>query len=566
MAKVYTEVIAHRGPQLRCKSWRQEGILRLLENNLENAEDPSHLIIYGGNGQCARNWESFHAIVDSLKTMEDNETLVMQSGMPIAIFQTHRFAPKVVMANTNIVQADWEKFFDLRDRNLICHGQYTAGPWEYIGTQGVLQGTYEIMAAIAKKKFDGSLEGKILFTAGAGGMGGNQGKAVAMLGGCTLLVDADVRVVLRRMGKGFIDKMVESFDEGREMMTAAASKGEALSVAVIGNAADIFEEAYNKGFVPDILTEMCPCHDPSIYIPSGYSGEEAEELRKQDRDHYITLAYETMARQLRAMNKYFDMGVEAFEYGTSIRKECITFGMPREEALKIPGFLVEYVRPLFCEGRGPFRWICLSGDPKDQARLDDLVLELFRDDEIISNWINLARRNLPIEGLPARICFLGFGQRKQFGLAVNELIKKGEISAPVAFTRDNLDVGSIVNPLVETEQMKDGSDYVSDWPYLNAMLNCASMADLVAIQANGSMGVSHHTGVTIVAEGTDESAVRLEACLTTDCGIGVVRLAQAGYHTAREVVEGNGKLTSESIKIPLWWSPEATRGPGDCQN
>lgn len=561
MVKVYKKVSAKRGLELRCKGWRQEGLLRMLENNLENAEDPEHLIIYGGNGQSARNWESFHAIYKTLTTLEEDETLVMQSGMPVAVFKTSKYAPMVVMANTNFVQPNWERYYELRDKNLICHGQYTAGPWEYIGTQGVLQGTYEIVSIIAKKLFGTpSMKGHIILSAGCGGMGGNQGKAVTMAGGVLIVADADERVVDRRMAKGFIEKKVYSFDEAREMAEKAAKNGLPLSVAVIANAADIFEEALDKNFIPDVLMEMCPCHDPSIYIPSGYNGEQAEELRQKDRDTYVKLAYATMLRQLKAMNRYNAMGVECFEYGTSIRKECMTAGMPYEEAMQIEGFMVKYMRPQFCEGRGPFRWVCLSGDAKDLARLDDLVLEMFPDDAVLTNWIRLARVELPIEALPARICFMAFGQRKEFALRVNELVKKGEIG-PVSFTRDNLDTGSIVNPLVETEQMKDGSDYISDWVYLNALLNAAGMADLVSIQANGSMGYCFHTGVTMIADGTEDSAIRLNVCMTTDSGIGIVRHAQAGYESAIEVACGNGKLTRESIQIPLLWTEECTRGP-----
>ncbi|MCH4890179.1 urocanate hydratase [Acidaminobacter sp. JC074] len=560
--QVLYEIKPPKGTELRCKGWRQEGLLRMLENNLANAEAPEKLVIYGGNGTCARNWESYHAIVKSLTELENDETLVMQSGMPVAVFKTHRLAPRVVMANTNFLPATWDTYFDLRDKNLMMHGQYTAGPWEYIGTQGVIQGTFEILAVIAEQKFNGSLEGKILLSAGVGGMGGNQGKAMALHGGCAIIPDADERVIKRRMKAGFIDKMVHTFDEALELVNQAIIKGEALSVAILANAADIFEECLEKNFIPDILTEMTPCHDPSIYIPSGYTGEEADKYRASDRDAYMKEAYETMKRQLRVMNAYYDKGVETFEYGTSIRKECMDAGMAREEALKIPGFLVKYVRPLFCEGRGPFRWLCLSGDSKDQKRLDDLALELFKGDEIIERWIKLASEHLPIESLPARICFLGYGQRKAFALAVNELIRNGEVG-PVAFTRDNLDVGSIANPLVETQDMKDGSDSVTDWVYLNGLLNVASMADLVSLQANGSMGTCIHNGATIIADGSEEAELRLEAYMNADVGLGVVRHAHAGYEKAVEVISGDGPLTNDSIKIPLWWTREATYGPED---
>lgn len=562
-AEILYEVKAQRGPTLRCKGWKQESILRMLENNMENAEIPELLVIYGGNGKCARNWESYHAIVKSLKELEDNETLVVQSGMPVAIFKTHKLAPRVVMATTNIMKADWETFYDLQDKNLTMFAQYTAAPWEYIGTQGVIQGTFETLSAIAIKKFNNDLTGKIYLTAGAGGMGGNQSWAMKMHGGVAIVVDADERVIQRRIEKNYMDKMVYSLDEAIALAKEAVAKKQPLSVAVVGNAADVFEEAYEKGFMPDIISEMCPCHDPISYIPSGYTGEQADEYRARDRKAYLHDARETMKRQLSVMNAFYRKGVEVFEYGTSIRKECRDAGMPEKEAMTIPGFVAEYIRPLFCEGRGPFRWTCLSGDPEDLRKTDDLALEICKGDPLVERWINLARKNLPIEGLPARICYMGFGQRKRFGLAVNELIKKGELKGPVGFSRDNLDSGSIVNPTFESENMKDGGDLISDWPYLNALLNCAAGCDLIAIQANYSMGEAVHTGVTMIADGTEEADLRLEASLTVDSGIGVVRHAQAGYEIARDVANGKGKLTNESIKIPLWWEPadKVTFGP-----
>ncbi|MBF8984117.1 urocanate hydratase [Lutibacter sp. B2] len=562
-AEILYEVKAQRGPTLRCKGWKQESILRMLENNMENAEIPELLVIYGGNGKCARNWESYHAIVKSLKELENDETLVVQSGMPVAIFKTHKFAPSVVMATTNIMKADWETFYDLQDKNLTMYAQYTAAPWEYIGTQGVIQGTFETLSAIAIKRYDNDLTGKIYLTAGAGGMGGNQSWAMKMHGGVAIIVDADERVIKRRIEKNYLDKMVYSLDEAIEITKEAIAKNEPVSVAVVGNAADVYEEAYNKGFMPDIISEMCPCHDPISYIPSGYTGEEADEYRVRDRKAYLHDARETMKKQLRVMNDFYKKGVEVFEYGTSIRKECRDAGMPVEEAMTIPGFVSEYIRPLFCEGRGPFRWTCLSGNPEDLRKTDDLALEICKGDPLVERWIKLARKNLPIEGLPARICYMGFGQRKRFGLAVNEMIKNGELSGPVGFSRDNLDSGSIVNPTFESEKMKDGGDLISDWPYLNGLLNCAGMCDLIAIQANYSMGEAVHTGVTMIADGTDESSFRLEVALTVDSGIGVVRHAQAGYETAKDVANGKGKLTDDSIKIPLWWEPaeKVTFGP-----
>ncbi len=559
--EILYSVRAQRGPTLRCKGWKQESLLRMLENNMENAEIPELLVIYGGNGKCARNWESYHAIVKSLKELEDDETLVIQSGMPVAIFKTHKLAPRVVMATTNIMKATWEKFYELQDKNLTMFAQYTAAPWEYIGTQGVIQGTFETLSAIALKRFNNSLAGRIYLTAGAGGMGGNQSWAMKMHGGVAVVVDADERVIRRRMEKGYMDQIVYSFDEARLLAEKAAADKTPLSVAIVGNAAEVFWEAHDKGFMPDIVSEMCPCHDPISYIPSGYTGEQADVYRAKDRKAYLHDARETMKKQLRAMIAFSKKGAEAFEYGTSIRKECMDAGMPREEALQIPGFVSAYIRPLFCEGRGPFRWTCLSGEPEDLKRTDDLALEICKGDPLVERWINLARRHLPIEALPARVCYMGFGQRRKFGLAVNELIKKGELKGPVAFSRDNLDSGSIVNPTFESENMKDGGDLISDWPYLNGLLNCAGMCDLIAIQANYSMGEAVHTGVTMIADGTDEADFRLNVCLTVDSGIGVVRHAQAGYETAKEVANGEGKLTDEQIKVPLWWTPVATFGP-----
>ncbi|MHB8869199.1 MAG: urocanate hydratase [Thermoleophilia bacterium] len=567
MAKpeILYSVRAQRGPELRCKGWKQETILRMLENNMELAEKPEELVIYGGIGKCARNWESYHAIVESLLALEDDETLVVQSGMPVAVFQTHKLAPRVVMANTNIMKADWPTFYDLQDKNLTMFAQYTAGPWEYIGTQGVIQGTFETLSAIARKCFGDSLVGRILLTAGAGGMGGNQTRAMTMHGGVGIVVDADERVIKRRIEKKFTDVMVGSLAEAITLAQEYAAARKPLGIAVVGNAADLFEEALASGFRPDIVTEMCPCHDPISYIPAGYSPDEADALRAADRTRYLELARASMIRQLRAMNEFFALGVSTFEYGTSIRKECRDAGMPTDEAMTIPGFVAEYIRPLFCEGRGPFRWTCVSGEASDLARLDDLAMELFKDDLLVTRWISLAREHIPIEALPARICYLGFGQRKAFGLAVNELIKTGEVKGPVAFSRDNLDSGSIVNPTFESENMLDGGDLISDWPMLNGLLNAVGMCDLIAQQANYSMGEAVHTGATMIADGTEEADFRLSVCLTVDSGIGIVRHAQAGYETAREVANGKGALTSESINVPLWWTPKATFGPKDLE-
>ena len=559
--EILYSVKAQRGPTLRCKGWKQESLLRMLENNMENAEAPERLVIYGGIGKCARNWESYHAIVASLKDLENNETLVIQSGMPVAIFKTHRLAPRVVMANTNIMKATWEVFYDLQDKNLTMFAQYTAGPWEYIGTQGVIQGTFETLGAVADQHFGGSLAGRIYFTAGLGGMGRNQPRAMTMHGGVSVVVDANPAIIQRALDRGFLDVRAESLADAIALAEAAKAEGRALGIGVYGNASELFPAALEMGWLPDIISEMCPCHDPLSYIPAGLTPEEAAELRAVDRGLYLEKARESMKRQLAAMNAYYRQGVRVFEYGTSIRKECRDAGMPQAEAMTIPGFVAAYIRPLFLLGRGPFRWTCLSGEASDLAKIDDLALAMFPHDRTTTQWIELARAHLPIEALPARVCYLGFGERKALALAINRMIRDGELAGPVGFSRDNLDSGSIVNPTFESEAMKDGGDLISDWPYLNALLNTAAMADLVAIQANYSMGEAVHTGVTMIADGSEEADLRLEACMTTDSGIGVVRHAQAGYDAARQVCEGQGPLTDERIKIPLWWSPEATFGP-----
>ena len=556
-AAVLTSVRAQRGGRLRCKGWKQETLLRMLENNMEVAEHPERLVIYGGIGKCARNWESYHAIVQALTELEGDETLVVQSGMPVAVFRTHRLAPRVVMATTNFVRPSWPLFWELQDRNLTMFAQYTAAPWEYIGTQGVIQGTFETLRSVGRIHLGGTLEGKILLCAGMGGMGGNQPRAMAMLGGVAICCDVDERIIRRRLDVGYADVLATSLDEAIELATAAASRREPLGITLVGNAVDVFEACLLRGFEPDVVTEMTPAHDPLAYIPSGMTAQQADAGRARDRDGYFQLARESMVRQLTAMNAYSDQGVAVFEYGNQIRRQCQEHGM--EDAMKIPGFVAAYLRPLFLEGRGPFRWTCISGEPSDLARLDDLVLEMFADDDIPTRWIRLAREHVPIEGLPARVCYLGFGQRKRFGLTVNEMIRTGEIQGPVAFSRDNLDSGSIINPTFETENMPDGSDVISDWPYLNALLNASAMCDLIAIQANYAMGDSVQTGVTMIADGSSEAELRLEAALTVDSGIGVVRHAQSGYERAREVAEQVGP--GEGLRVPLWWTPEATFGP-----
>lgn len=558
--EILYEVKAQRGDTLRCKGWKQETILRMLENNMEVAEHPERLVIYGGIGKAARNWESYHAIVDALKNLENDETLVVQSGMPVAVFRTHDLAPRVVMATTNFVRPSWQKFYELQDANLTIFAQYTAAPWEYIGTQGVIQGTFETLRSVANIHLDGSWTGKVLLCAGMGGMGGNQPRAMTMLGGVAVCADVDERIIRNRIKAGYCDVLADSIPHALQLAREAADAGRPLGISVVANAVELFEYCLDNGFRPDVVTEMTPAHDPVAYVPVGYTVQQAEQFRKADRDAYFAASRAAMVRQLTAMNRFFDEGVPTFEYGNQIRREAELGGHP--DAYRIPGFVSAYLRPLFLEGRGPFRWTCTSGDPADLVRLDDLCLELFPDDELVTRWITLARQHVPIEALPARVCYLGFGQRKKFGLAVNELIKAGEVKGPVAFSRDNLDSGSIINPTFESENMPDGSDVISDWPYLNGLLNASSMCDLIAIQANYAMGDSVHTGVTMIADGTDEAAFRLRACLTVDSGIGVVRHAQAGYDRAREVAVTVGP--NEGLSVPLWWTREATFGPEDA--
>ena len=559
---VLDKVEAKRGPELRCKGWRQESLLRMLENNLENAQDPSRLIVYGGIAKAARNWESYHAIVETLKNLEDDETMAVQAGMPVAVFKTHRLAPRVVMGLTNVINANWPLFYELVDKNLTTYSSYTAGPWEYIGAQGVVEGTFETLACIADEKFGGDLCGHTLLTAGLGGMGRSQPKAMTMHGGVSITVEVRRDVVDRMLSAGWVDIEAADLDEAVAIADEACQAKRPLGIVICANFVDVLEQVAKKNWRPDIATEMCPFHDPFVVVPSGFSPEDADALRKRSRDEYLVESRKTIVRTVRAMTVLLDAGTEVFEYGTFVRKEAVDAGMDRSEAFRYPGFVSRYWRPtLFAQGRGPFRWTCISGEVSDRDRLDELVLALFADCPIVQRWIPLARDHLPIEGLPARVCFLGFGQRKAFALKVNELIRDGELAGPVAFSRDNLDVGSIANPAMETEDMKDGSDHIADWPFLNALLNTAAMADLVSIQSNGTMGVSHHTGATMIADGTDEARMRLAAAMTTDAGIGVVRYAQSGYEGARKAVEGKGPLSADRVHVPLWWSPQATFGP-----
>ena len=537
---VPSEVRAKRGNDLRCKGWRQESILRMFENNLENAEDVSKLVVYGSNGKAARNWESFHAIVDALTNLKENETLAVQAVMPVAIIRTHRLAPRVVMANTNVIQANWPMFYDLMEKNLTTYSSYTAGPWEYIGSQDVVEGPFETLGKIAEEHFSGELKGRIFFTAGLGGMGRSQPFAMTLHGGISVVVEVRKETIKQRLQAGYADIEAKDLDDAIRLAEEARKAGEPLGILLHGNMAEVLEEALSKGWRPDIVTEMCPCHDPYMLLPAGMTPEEAADLRDRDRDGYLQQSRASVIRIVKAMNQFLDASCIVFEYGTFVRKEAADAGLSPEEAFRYLGCIARYIRPMFLEGRGPFRWTCISGNPDDQERLDDLVLSQFPNCPIVQRWIPRARAKLPNEGLPARVCFLGFGQHRVFALAVNELLKKGELEGPVAFSRDNLDCGSIANSAFETEQMIDGSDAISNWPYLNALLNTAAMCDLIAIQANGAMGISAHTGVTMIADGTEEADLCLDACLTTDVGIGIVRHAQAGYDQGKVVANGDG--------------------------
>ncbi|MCC3359159.1 urocanate hydratase [Bacillus sp. REN16] len=532
---------------MRCKSWLTEGILRMLENTLNNGERPQDLVIYGGTGKVARNWDSFYLIVDALKNLNEDETLIVQSGKPVAVLKTHRYAPRVMIANAHLVKS-WEtfgRFLEMEKQGLMMNGMFTAGSWCYIGTQGILQGTYETFAACAKKDFEGSMKGRIVLTGGLGGMGGAQPLAVKLLGGVCLVAEIDKERIKRRLETGYCDTFTESIEEAIQLAIDAKEKGEAKSIAILGNAADVFSSLYESGFRPDIVTDQTSAHDPLYgYIPSGYSVETAKELRTEDPDGYIEKAKETIVRHIDAMVRFKDDGVTVFEYGNFIRYQAEEAGY--QYSKKIKGFVVEYIRPHFCEGRGPFRWICLSGDVEDLRKTEDAIMEAFPENQTMINWIQMARKVVPIEGLPARICWLSLGERAKFGKIVNDLYRRGELKGPVAFSRDHLDTGSVTMPNRETEGMKDGTDGVADWPILNALLNTSGGADLVAV--HGSAGMNSEgwmsSGLIVIADGTDEAEAKIERCLTNDPAIGVVRHFDAGYEKAIETAEQFG------LKIP----------------
>jgi urocanate hydratase len=536
---------APRGSQLNCKGWQQEAALRCLMNNLdpEVAERPSDLVVYGGIGKAARNWESYHAIVRELKNLGDEETLLVQSGKPVAVFPTHDMAPRVILANSNLVGrwANWDHFHELDRKGLMMYGQMTAGSWIYIGTQGILQGTFQTFASLADIHFGGSLKGRLVVTGGVGGMGGAQPLAVTLNDGVVLAIDVDRTRIERRVETRYCDTVTEDMDDALTLCEAARREGRALSVGLVGNCAEVLPELVRRGVTVDVVTDQTSAHDPlNGYVPAGFTLAQAAELRQRDAAAYTRLSTESMAVHVNAMLALQRAGAIAFDYGNNIRRFAADAGCV--DAFNIPGFVPEYIRPLFCTGAGPFRWVALSGDPADIARTDELALELFPHNEILNRWMRLARGRFAFQGLPARICWLGYGERAEMGLALNELVRKGELSAPVAIGRDHLDTGSVASPYRETERMLDGSDAVADWPILNALLNTASGASWVSFHHGGGvgMGYSLHAGQVTVADGTAGAAKRLSRVLNNDPGLGVVRHADAGYALAQQTARERG--------------------------
>jgi urocanate hydratase len=544
------DIHAPIGNRLSCKSWHQEAALRMLMNNLDPdvAEKPEDLIVYGGSGKAARNWECYFAIVQSLKDLANDETLLVQSGKPVGVFKTHPYSPRVLIANSNIVPAwaNWDYFRKLDAMGLMMYGQMTAGSWIYIGAQGIIQGTYETFAECARKHFGGSLKGKWVLTAGMGGMSGAQPLAVTMNEGVVLDVECDPRRIERRVKQKFCDIMVDKLDDALELLKDALKKGKALSIGLIGNASEIHPELVKRGEIPNIVTDQTSAHDElNGYVPGGMTLDAALALRKSDAKEYTKQSYASMAIQMQSMLAMQRQGAIAFDYGNNIRAQAQKAGV--QDAFNIPGFVLEYIRPLFCQGKGPFRWAALSGERMDIFQSDAMVLELFPENDALRRWITLAQNRIPFQGLPARICWLGYGERDKFALRLNEMIRRGKIKAPVVIGRDHLDAGSVASPNRETEGMQDGSDAVSDWPILNALLNTASGASWVSFHHGGGVGVgySQHAGQVIVADGTKEMDVRLERVLTNDPGIGVARHYDAGYELAIKTAQEKG------MKIPM---------------
>jgi urocanate hydratase len=535
-------ITATRGTTLRCKGWKQEAILRMLENNLECAELPDDLIIYGGTGKAARTWDCYHALTTTLQHLANDETMIVQSGKPVAVFKTWTTAPRVLIANANIVPhwSTWDNFRQYEAKGLTMYGQMTAGSWCYIGTQGIIQGTYETFAACAQHHFHTDLTGKIVLTGGLGGMGGAQPLAVTMNHGVCIAIECDEKRIDRRVNEGFCDTKTKDLKTALNQATTAANNKTPLSIGLLGNCADILPTLINQDFHPDIVTDQTSAHDElNGYIPAGYAGPtlpQALLLRKSHPQDYIKQSMESMRRHCEAMLAFQAHGSIVFDYGNNLRGQAQRAGL--KEAFHYPGFVAAYIRPLFCVGRGPFRWLAVTGNPDDIKRTDDLVLELFPDNKVLVNWIRLAEDHIPFQGLPARVCWLGYGERKKFALAINQLVRTKEIG-PIAITRDHLDTGSVASPYRETEGMRDGSDAIADWPLLNALLNCAAGADSVHIHNGGGVGIglSTHAGMVVVCDGTTETDERISRVFTTDPGLGVVRHADAGYPEALDLVK-----------------------------
>ena len=534
---------APRGAKLNCKGWHQEAALRMLMNNLdpEVAERPEDLVVYGGSGRAARNWESYEAIVRTLKTLEEDQTLLVQSGKPVGVFRTTPQSPRVLIANSNLVPAwgTWEHFNELEKKGLMMYGQMTAGSWIYIGTQGILQGTYETLAELAHQHFGGSLKGRLVLTGGLGGMGGAQPLAVTMNGGVAIVVEVDPKRIEKRIATRYCQVSTDSIDEALRLAKEAQEKGEALSIEVL-------PEFVKRGITPDVVTDQTSAHDPlNGYIPLGYSVEDAAMLRAEDPDRYIRLSKESMGAHVQAMLDLKERGAVTFDYGNNIRQQAKDVGV--ENAFDFPGFVPAYIRPLFCEGKGPFRWVALSGDPADIHKIDDKLCEEFADNERLVRWIKMAKEQVAFQGLPSRICWLGYGERARFGLLINEMVQSGELSAPIVIGRDHLDAGSVASPHRETEGMRDGSDAVADWPILNALVNACAGASWISLHHGGGVGIGYsiHAGMVVVADGTDEGAKRLERVLTSDPGMGVVRHVDAGYDLAIKTAREKG------IRVPM---------------
>ena len=563
MSTLARHISAPRGTSITCKGWPQEAALRMLMNNLDPdvAERPDELIVYGGSGKAARDWASFDAIVASLRSLDHDETLVVQSGKPVAIFRTHEWAPRVLIANALLVPAwaTWDRFRDLEARGLTMYGQMTAGSWIYIGTQGILQGTYETFASLARRAFDGTLSGRLVVTAGLGGMGGAQPLAVTMNGGVALVVEVDPRRIERRLATRYVDERTDSLTDAMAKAEAWRARGEARSIALLGNAADVLPELVRLGVTPDVVTDQTSAHDAlNGYVPDGLTLAEADSLRRTRPDDYVRRAMAAMAAHVEALLALKKRGAIAFDYGNNIRGQAQAAGVA--DAFDIPGFVPEYIRPLFCEGKGPFRWAALSGDPDDIRATDRLALEMFADNEPVSRWIRLASERVAFQGLPARIFWLGYGERARFGLAINDLVRRGIVKAPIVIGRDHLDAGSVASPNRETENMRDGSDAIADWPILNALLNTSAGASWVSVHHGGGVGIGYslHAGMVAVADGSRGADEKLERVLTVDPGLGVVRHADAGYPEALRTAETRGvrmPMTSTGAKGP----PDRTR-------